>query len=203
MPQRKIGLTGGIATGKTTVADHLATVHNIPIFDADLYARDAVTPGGEIWQRICEHYGPEILTKGDNPHRGPAPINRANLGQIVFNDATELRWLEAQIHPYVGQRFDQALADYGDAPLVVLVIPLLFEKNLTHRITETWVVSCTDEQQRQRLMTRNNLTESQAESRIAAQMPLSEKCDRADVVLDNSQDPAHLIKQIETLLRQP
>ncbi len=194
MPQRKIGLTGGIATGKTTVANHLATVHQLPIFDADLYARDAVAPGGEIWQRIVDRYGSEILT--DEP--APAPLNRAKLGQIVFNDEAELRWLESQTHPYINQRFDQAMAEHAQAPIVVLVIPLLFEKNLTHRITETWVVSCTNDQQRQRLMARNGLTMEQAEARIAAQMPLSEKCDRADVVLDNSQTLALLIQQVDS-----
>ena len=196
MLQRKIGLTGGIATGKTTVANHLATAHNIPIFDADIYARDAVAPGSEIWQRIVDRYGPEITT--DEP--SPAPLNRAKLGQIVFNDAAELRWLEAQTHPYVNQCFDQAVAEHSEAPIVLLVIPLLFEKDLTHRVTETWVVSCTDQQQRDRLMARNGLTLAQAEARIAAQMPLSEKCDRADVVLDNSQTLAALIQQVDQQL---
>jgi len=196
MPQRRIGLTGGIATGKTTVADHLATAHSLPIFDADRYARDAVAPGSDIWQRIVERYGPSILSEGT----APAPLNRARLGQIIFNDETERQWLEAQIHPYVGQRFDQAVAEYSQAPIVVLVIPLLFEKDLTHRVTETWVVSCTDAQQRDRLMARNDLTQQQAEARIAAQMPLSEKRDRADVVLDNRQTLADLLQQIDELV---
>ncbi len=193
MPQRKIGLTGGIATGKTTVANHLATVHQLPIFDADIYAREAVAPGSAIWQRIVDRYGPDILLED----AAPAPLNRAKLGQIVFNDEAELRWLESQTHPYVNQRFDQAVAEHSEAPIVVLVIPLLFEKDLTHRITETWVVSCTDTQQRDRLMARNGLTREQAEARIAAQMSLSEKCDRADVVLDNSQTLASLIQQVD------
>ena len=200
MPQRKIGLTGGIATGKTTVANHLATAHHLPIFDADIYARDAVAPGGKIWQRIVDRYGPEILAEVAGTNVTPAPLNRAKLGQIVFNDESELRWLESQTHPYVNQRFDQAVAEQAQAPIVVLVIPLLFEKNLAHRATETWVVSCTDEQQRQRLMARNGLTPEQAEARITAQMPLSEKCDRADVVLDNSQTLASLIQQVDQLI---
>ncbi len=196
MSQRKIGLTGGIATGKTTVAEHLATAHHLPIFDADLYARDAVAPGDPIWQRILDRYGSEILLD----ELAPAPLNRARLGQIVFQDEAERQWLEAQIHPYVGQRFDQAIAAQAEAAIIVLVIPLLFEKKLTHRITETWVVSCTDAQQRDRLMARNGLTLDQAEARITAQMPLSEKCDRADVVLDNSQTLAHLIQQVDQQL---
>lgn len=225
--QRKIGLTGGIASGKTTVARHLAALHQLPILDADVYAREAVTPGSAVWQRIVDRYGSDILLNRSPPggradaagtgegragqHPALAPLDRARLGQIVFNNADERHWLEQQIHPEVGDRFDRALADLGDAPTVVLVIPLLFEANLTHRVSETWVVFCTAAQQRDRLMARNGLSVAEAEARIAAQMPLGEKCALADVVLDNSvglsdiglgdsQVPAGLLRQVDQAL---
>ncbi|NJN30487.1 MAG: dephospho-CoA kinase [Synechococcales cyanobacterium RM1_1_8] len=194
--QRKIGLTGGIASGKTTVAEHLATVHGLPILDADCYARLAVEPGGGIWQRILDRYGAEILL----PEPAPAPLDRARLGTIVFGDVAERRWLEAQIHPDVAGQFDRAIAALPQAPILILVIPLLFEANLTHRVTETWVVNCTAEQQRQRLIARNGLSPAEADARIAAQMPLAEKCDRADVVLDNSHSRADLLRQVDQQL---
>jgi dephospho-CoA kinase len=194
--QRRIGLTGGIATGKSTVAHYLKNLKNhdqLPILDADLFAREAVEPGSAILQRITQRYGSQI-------RQADGRLDRAQLGQIVFAKESERRWLEAQIHPYVGQCFDRELQKLQTYPTVVLVIPLLFEANLTHRVTETWVVSCTPEQQLRRLMQRNQLTELEARSRIAAQMPLAEKCARADVVLDNSGDLATLYREIELAL---
>lgn len=197
--QRKIGLTGGIASGKTTVARYLATAHQLPILDADCYARDAVVPGSPIWHRVVDRYGTGIL-QPNLP--SPAPLDRAQLGQIVFQEPQERRWLEQQIHPYVSDRFDQAIAAQADAPTVVLVIPLLFEARLSDRVTEIWVVACHPQQQRDRLMARNDLSAADANARIAAQMPLAEKSALADVVLDNSQTQAHLIAQIEQALKQ-
>lgn len=195
--QRRIGLTGGIATGKTTVANYLATVHQLPILDADRYAREAVQPGSEILQRIVERYGKALLLETGH-------LDRQQLGAIVFADRAERHWLEQQIHPYVEQCFVDTVRALHDQPTLVLVIPLLFEAHLTHRVNEIWVVACAPEQQLQRLMARDGLTRTQAEARIAAQMLLSEKCDRADVVLHNDTSLEALQAQIDISLgRQP
>ncbi len=190
LAQQRIGITGGIATGKSTVANYLATVHQLPILDADRYAREAVQPRSLILARIAERYGPEVILPGKR-------LNRKRLGEIVFNDAAERQWLESQIHPYVEQCFTDTVAALPDEPILILVVPLLYEAHLEDRVTEIWVVTCPPEQQLERLMQRDGLSRDQAEARMQAQMPLSEKCDRADVVLQNTTTPEALHQQIE------
>lgn len=186
--QRRIGLTGGIATGKTTVSDYLAHNHHFPVLDADMYARMAVEKGSPVLQSLVQRYGQQILL--ENGH-----LNRPKLGEIIFADEQERRWVEGQIHPYVRSRFVEEFNHQGNC--VVLVVPLLFEANFTDLVTEIWVISCTYEQQIQRLMERNHLTQEAAASRIQAQMPLPEKKARAHVVLDNSHTQEYLFRQVD------
>ncbi|MFB2836839.1 dephospho-CoA kinase [Floridanema evergladense] len=193
MNQRKIGLTGGISTGKTTVSNYLANTYHLPILDADIYAREAVQIGSPILQKIAQHYGTEILLPDGT-------LNRQKLGEIVFSSNEERIWLEQQIHPYVRQRFAEAMNQLPSNSTVILVIPLLFEAKLTNLVTEIWVVFVDEQQQIERLMQRNNLTLEQAKTRINSQMPLAEKCQKADVVLDNSGSLEHLYQQIDAAL---
>ncbi|NJL48458.1 MAG: dephospho-CoA kinase [Leptolyngbyaceae cyanobacterium SM2_5_2] len=193
--QRIIGLTGGIATGKSTVSDYLHTVHQLPVLDADDYARQAVAPGTPAFQAIVDRYG-EAMRLPDGR------LNRPRLGELVFNDRAEKAWLEQQIHPQVRRYFAQAMAELGPASVVVQAIPLLFEAGLTNQVTEVWVVACDPNQQRQRLMQRNNLDLAQAQARIQSQMPLAEKIARADIVLDNSGDRQALFRQVDQALQQ-
>ncbi|KKJ01573.1 dephospho-CoA kinase [Prochlorothrix hollandica] len=191
--RRLIGLTGGIATGKTTVSSYLGTVHQLPILDADRYAREAVQPNSAILQRVVDRYGSDILADGEH-------LDRHKLANTVFHDETERHWLESQIHPYVNQCFLDVMAALHDQPTLVLVIPLLFEAGLTEQVSEIWVVACSEEQQRQRLMQRDQLNLEEAQARIESQMPLAEKCNRAQVVLDNSGDRDALLAQIDRAL---
>ena len=189
MSQRLIGLTGGIATGKTTVSNYLRDRYGLPILDADIYAKEAVEVDSPIFQEIVKRYGPEIQLEN-------RALNRTKLGDIIFNDTDEKAWLEAQIHPYVRKRF-QEVVNSLDNQIIVLSIPLLIEANLTHLVSEIWVVFCDYEQQIQRLQQRNHLTEQQAIARIKNQLPLTEKITRADVVLDNSGSLDCLYQQID------
>jgi dephospho-CoA kinase len=191
--KRLIGLTGGIATGKSTVAKYLAETYQFPILDADIYAREAVSNGSPILVQIAERYGNEILLPSGD-------LNREKLGEIVFKNTLEREWLESVIHPYVRERFDQEIKKSSQETLV-LVIPLLFEAKITNLVTEIWVVSCSESQQLQRLMNRNKLTLQQAEARVNSQMSLAEKIALADVVLDNSQTLEALLKQIDIVLK--
>lgn len=189
MTKRIIGLTGGIATGKTTVANYLASAYNLPILDADIYARDAVSVGSPILGAIAQRYGEQILLPDGN-------LNRQKLGEIIFNHPDERHWIESLIHPDVGDRFLKAIAETPTQTLV-LVIPLLFEAQMTHLVTEIWVVRCSESQQLQRLIQRNHLTQEQAQARINSQLSLEKKAELADIVLDNSFTPEELLKQID------
>ncbi|ARI81487.1 dephospho-CoA kinase [Microcystis sp. LEGE 00066] len=189
MSRRIIGLTGGIACGKSTVSNYLENIYKIPVLDADIYAREAVEKGSEILERIFARYGRKVKTEDNS-------LNRQQLGEIIFNNPEEKIWLESQIHPYVRECFKRHLEQL-EAPIVVFSIPLLFEAKLTYLVTEIWVISCSFEQQIQRLMTRNNLTREQAIARINNQMPLAEKIALADLVLDNSGDLEALYTQID------
>jgi dephospho-CoA kinase len=190
--KRIIGLTGGIGTGKTTVSNYLARHHQLPVLDADIYAREAVQEGSPILDRIFERYGVSVRLPDDT-------LNRKRLGEIIFSYPDEKQWLEKQIHPYVRDRFQSQLATLV-APSVVLVVPLLFEANMTDLATEIWVVSCSSEEQLRRIMERDRLSLEQAQSRINSQLPLQEKIARADVVLDNSSTPDALLEQVDSAL---
>ena len=190
---RKIGLTGGISTGKTTVSNYLANTYKLPIFDADIYAREAVEPGSPILDKIVERYGADLLASDGT-------LRRKELGNIIFNDQNERYWLEQQIHPYVRDRFSQAMANLPGNATAVLVIPLLFEANLTHLVTEIWVVFADEETQLNRLMVRDGLSWEQTKARISSQMPLVEKCKKANVVLDNSSSLEVLLAQVDVAL---
>ncbi|MEB3294011.1 MAG: dephospho-CoA kinase [Synechococcales bacterium] len=193
---RVIGVTGGIAMGKSTLSNYLEKAHQLPVFDADRYAREAVAPGSEILQAIATHFGAAILQPDGS-------LDRKALGQIVFNHAQERHWLEEQIHPFVRYRLqterDRALQDDPQRP-VFLMVPLLFEAEMTDLVTEIWVVYCPEEQQIQRLMQRESLSWDQAQARMTSQMEIQKKCDRAHLVLDNSLTIEFLLSQVDRAL---
>jgi dephospho-CoA kinase len=190
--KRIIGLTGGISTGKTTVSKYLAEAYQLPILDADIYAREAVQLGSPVLSKIVERYGSDVrLADGT--------LNRKQLGKLIFSNPPEREWLEQQIHPYVRDRFQSEL-DRLVAPTVVLVVPLLFEAGMTDLVTEIWVVSCSSEQQLERLMERDRLSPEQARVRINSQLPIQEKIARANVVLDNSSTAEFLLQQVDLAL---
>ena len=190
---RLIGITGGIGTGKSTVTNYLQTRYNLPIWDADIYARSAVAIGSPILQSIIKHYGANIL-------QSDGTLDRRRLGSIVFNDVDERRWLEAQIHPYVRSCFEININNLAPNFTAVLAIPLLFETGMTDLVTEIWVVSCDPTTQLNRIMARDRISEAEARTRIASQMSLTDKIAQADVNLDNSTNIADLERQIDDRL---
>ena len=193
MAQRRIGLTGGIATGKSSAARLLEQHHGLPVLDADLYARQALEPGQPATEAVLERFGPGVVSSG-------GVVDRRALGAIVFNNQDERRWLEQLVHPIVRQRFDQELVQLGTKPAVVLMIPLLFESGLEALCSETWLVDCDESQQLQRLMARDQLNEAEAQARMDAQWPLARKRSLADVLISNRGDAAALNAQLEDAL---
>ncbi len=191
--KRLIGLTGGIGTGKTTVSNYLADKYHLPVLDADIYAREAVAKTSPILQTIFARYGDRVKASDNS-------LNRSALGEIIFNNSPERRWVEQQIHPFVRDRFTFELQN-TKKDTIILAIPLLFEANLTDIVTEIWVVSCDRSLQIARLQQRNSLTSQEAHARIASQFPLSEKIAKADVVLTNNADLKHLYAQVDRAIK--
>ena len=183
-PQRRIGLTGGIASGKSSVG-RLLKARGLPVLDADVYAREALAPGSPAAQAVLARYG---------------SLDRAALGRIVFGDASERRWLEQLIHPIVRGCFRAELNRLAEAQAVVLMIPLLFEVGLEELCSEVWLVDCDPAQQLQRLIGRDGLSEAEARARMAAQWPIERKRPLADLVLDNRGTPEQLEKLVAAAL---
>ena len=192
--QQRIGLTGGIASGKSSVAALLAA-QGWPVLDADAFARDALAPGSAGSQAVLARYGAPVQAPG-----AAHAINRAALGQIVFADADERRWLEQLVHPLVQARFSAELEQLAAAPVVVLMIPLLFEAGLEELCSEVWLVDCDQPQQLQRLIERDSLNAAEASNRIAAQWPLARKRPLADRLINNRGDRAALTAAVQALL---
>jgi len=198
--QRRIGLTGGIATGKSTVG-RLLEAEGLPVLDADQYAREALAPGSPGAAAVLERFGNAARTSGTGPEC--PTIDRGALGSIVFSNPTEKRWLEQLVHPLVRQRFELALAELAAESTVVLMIPLLFEAGLQELCSEIWLVDCNEKQQLERLMQRDGLGQEAAEMRIKAQWPMRNKRQQSDVVINNSvtsESNQHLKKGIEAAL---
>ena len=191
--QRRIGLTGGIASGKSSVGHWLAQ-QGLPVLDADQFAREALAPGRQATHTVLQRYGSTVQAEGG------AAVDRAALGRIVFQDPAERQWLEQLIHPLVRERFDQALSLYAEAPAVVLMIPLLFEAGLESLCSEIWLVDCDESQQLERLITRDGLSAEAAQARIDAQWPLSRKRGLADHLIANQDQPGAWRAQAVALL---
>jgi dephospho-CoA kinase len=197
-PQRRIGLTGGIASGKSSVARLLQRDHGLPLLDADVMARQALAPGTAAARQVADRYGDRVLTAGSDPVA--AVLDRSALGQIVFGDAAQRQWLEQLVHPIVREGFAAELQRLAAAPTVVLVVPLLFEAGLEPLCSEVWLVDCDEQQQLTRLMARDNLSAGAAQARIAAQWPLARKRTLATRILDNRSTPDALAPQVSQAL---
>ena len=190
-----IGLTGGIACGKSEVSKRLQE-RGLPIVDADVVAREVVEPGTPVLSQLVEYFGDGILGNDGT-------LDRKRLGNLVFSDRDMLEHLNAIIHPAIWKRTLEHLGELAEVrhcQVAVLVAPLLLEHGAEALTDAVWVVSCSEEVQMQRLCRRDNLNESQARARLQAQMPLSSKCERADYVLENEGDLTQLDEQIDMAL---
>jgi dephospho-CoA kinase len=186
----RVGLTGGIASGKSLVAAELAA-RGATIIDADVLAREVVEPGTPALAAIIERFGADVVQDGQ--------LDRARLAQIVFADPLARRDLERIVHPAVRARAAELERAAGDAAVVVHVIPLLIETGQQENFDLVVTVDADHETQVQRLMARNGFTRAEAEARIAAQASREERTLVADVVLDNTGSVKQLREQIDAL----
>lgn len=193
---RVIGLTGGIASGKTSVASLLERL-GVAVVDADRLAREIVEPGEEALSEIVEAFGERVLNSNGT-------LNRAALAEIVFSDQAARRTLEAITHPAIRRRAEERLARLKEAGVetAFYVAPLLFEAGIISRVNEVWVVYLDRETQLKRLMARDGLGREAALARIASQMPMEEKKRLGRIVIDNSGSEEELEAQVLRLWRE-
>lgn len=191
-----IGLTGGIASGKSTVA-HMFQEKNIPVIDADEIAREVVAPGEPTLINITKAFGTEVL-------HDDGTLNRQKLGEIIFADEDKRQQLNNLIHPAIREQMLEQRDDYiaKKVPAVVLDIPLLFESELTHFVEKILVVYVDETTQLKRLLNRNELSKNEAKQRIASQLPLKDKVERADAVIDNNGSVEQSAEQLDEILKQ-
>ena len=183
--QRRIGITGGIASGKTLIGNYLFQARKWPIVDADLYAHEALKPESQISKKVLLRYGDQIIQKSTKNHQ---IINRKALAQIIFQNNIEKRWLEKVVHPFVNKRIEEELDKFNSNATIVLIIPLLFEQDYTNICSEILYIDCSRIKQIERLQSRDKLSVKEANQRIDAQWENSYKKQFADLIINNSAD---------------
>lgn len=191
-----IGLTGSIASGKSTVAKMLEK-YRFPIVDADQVARLVVEPGEPALTEIVAAFGEEILLEDGS-------LNRKKLGDLIFHDPSKRAILNGIIHPAIRKEMLRKRDEWlnNGAEVVIMDIPLLFESKLQHFVEKILVVSLSEEKQLERLMERNQLNEEEARARISSQLPLSVKEEGADAVIYNESTLEKTEQQLNYILKE-
>ncbi|SDK42620.1 dephospho-CoA kinase [Sediminibacillus albus] len=191
-----IGLTGSIASGKSTIA-RIISEWDIPIIDADVISREVVEAGEEAYQEIVRVFGENVLQSDQS-------LDRKKLGQVIFKDAAKREQLNKIVHPAVRKKMLRQRDNYVEAgeSAVVLDIPLLFESKLTHLVDKVLVVFVNEQTQLKRLMGRNNFTREEAEDRISSQISMEDKAAMADKVINNNGTIEESKRQLESILEE-
>jgi len=194
-----VGLTGGIASGKSTVSG-LIKSYGIPIIDLDQLARKVVEPGSTGLRKIQEHFSDQKDIINSNNQT----LNRDRLGQIIFNDPNQRKWLDGLLHPIIRRLMVFELVKFWLSGHKICVIdsPLLIETGMWKFCGKVILVYCSEQIQIQRLKLRNQLTTSEAKSRILSQLPLKSKLTYADHIIDNSGNVIDLEHQIQSLIHK-
>ncbi len=188
-----IGLTGGIASGKTTISDHFSAL-NTPVIDTDIISRKLLELDQPGYEKIVEKLGSSILLEDNS-------INRRMLRQLVFDDTNLKSWLESLLHPLIYQSVQRHINEHSKASYVLVVVPLLFESNFTSLIDRILVVDCLRDTQLKRLIIRDDIDESLAAKMLDQQWSNRERLDQADDVIHNN-DGDNLATQVQRLHQQ-
>ena len=175
-----VGLTGGIASGKTTVSNLFSNL-GTPIIDTDLISRQLLELNQPGYQKVVVHFGDDLLNKDGQ-------IDRLKLRRIVFNDEDEKHWLEAALHPMIYQQAQQQIELYQYAPYVIVVIPLLFETEFQALVNRILVIDCRAETQIARLIARDGIEPNLAQQMLAQQWRNEARLQRADDVIHNDNE---------------
>lgn len=189
----RIGLTGGIGCGKSTVADLFAQRH-VPVIDSDLIAREVVAPGQPALEEIVQTFGRQML-------QADGQLDRSALREAVFHDREALDRLNAIVHPRVRKAIATDLGQI-DAAYCIVVVPLLIEAGMTDLVDRILVVDCDRDTQLDRILDRDGMTRELAEAILASQADRGTRLAQADDVIDNNGDFAGLTAQVDTLDRR-
>lgn len=188
-----LGITGGIATGKSSVVQHFIDL-GFPVVDADIIARHLLDQNEQAYNEVVKVFGSEILQENGE-------INRQALGALVFNHPDKLKQLDELMAPFLQESILAAIKQASqNQKLVIVDVPLMYEKGYDEWMDQVAVVYCTPNQQLKRLMQRNQLTEKEAKQRMDSQLPIEMKKLLAEVVFDNSNDLTQTIQQVDTWL---
>ena len=194
--QRRIGLTGGIASGKSTITEYIRTYKKIPILDADNLSRELIKPNTTGYKKILDHFGNQII----NECSSEKTINRKLLRKIIFKDEKNREWIQKLIHPLIKEKMIEECNKYKKNKIILLVVPLLFEAKFEDICSEIWLVKCTEEEQIKRLIKRDKISKEEACAIIKFQMNFDEKTKLSDVILDNSDETNKWINKIKELI---
>ena len=182
--QRRIGLTGGIASGKSTIASYICATKKINLLDADIYSRQLITSGTKTYSELISYFGTEIIDKNSQTRE----INRKLLKTIIFSSDDKRIWLENLLHPLIRNEIISDCNKNNKDKTLLLVIPLMFEANFFDLCTEIWLVKCPKKIQIKRLIERDKINEYEAKKIIDLQFSFKENEKKCDVILDNESD---------------
>ena len=194
--QRRIGLTGGIASGKSTIANYIKKYKDIPILDADQYSKELIKPKSNSYKKVLAYFGPQIVDEYSSENE----INIALLKKIIFENSIQRTWIQNLLHPLIKKKMIEECNQFESNKILLLVVPLLFEAKFTDLCTEIWLVKCPREIQKNRLMKRNKISNNDAEKIINLQLNFEYKSKFSNVILDNSDDQKLWINTIQKLL---
>ena len=191
--QRRIGLTGGIASGKSTITNYIRAHTTIPILDADNISRELIKPNTFSYKKIMTYFGNQIIDQ-DSSEKA---INKKLLKKLIFEDEKHRLFLQKLLHPLIKEKMITECNKYKDKTTIVLVIPLLFEAEFEDICTEIWLVKCPQDLQIKRLIKRDKISEKEAYKILDLQLSFEEKAQFSDVILDNSDAQNKWIKKLE------
>ena len=194
--QRRIGLTGGIASGKSTIANYIATKKGIKTLNADDYSKKLLLFNNQSYKKMINHFGNELEDKSSKEKK----INTKLLRKIIFDDSKAKKWIENLLHPLIKENMIKDCIKLKKEKTLLLEIPLLYEAGFESLCTEIWLIKCPKKIQKERLMLRDNINNQDAEKIINIQKNLIDKEKKSDFIIENSVEKKFMFKIIDRLI---
>ena len=194
--QRRIGLTGGIACGKSTISKYIKEHKKIPIFDADNISRELINPNTIGYKKILNYFGKHIIDEKTSEKK----INRQLLKKIIFENEQHREWIGKLLHPLIKEKMIEKCNQHKEDKIILLVIPLLFEAKFEDICTEIWLVDCPKNVQTERLIKRDKISKKEADKIINIQMTFEEKRKLSDIILKNADEKKQWESTIQELI---